>query len=133
MSLDNKLFESFWHLVYHRRELQTFGDYVRFDTPSGEVVVFNDVGNIIAFDNRCPHHGARIYSANYGNQAASCKYHGWIYKNGHIIVPNKDAFSSCNVETVNFNTYLLDWCGDLVCSMTNLVALLRFLKIYHLI
>jgi phenylpropionate dioxygenase-like ring-hydroxylating dioxygenase large terminal subunit len=114
MQLDNHFFNSFWHLVCHRRELQASGDYVRFDTPSGEVVVFNDSGNVIAFDNRCPHRGARIYSSDFGNQAASCKYHGWTYKNGEIIVPNKDDFGSCNIESAHFNTYSLDWCGDFI-------------------
>ncbi len=112
MIFEQQLFKRFWHLVCHRREIQNHGDFVRFDSPCGEVVVFNDNNSYVAFDNLCPHRGARIYSADFGNQAASCQYHGWTYFNGKILVPNKADFNNCDVNKASYNTYLLDWCGD---------------------
>jgi phenylpropionate dioxygenase-like ring-hydroxylating dioxygenase large terminal subunit len=54
--------------------------------------MFNDMGNVVAFDNKCPHRGAKIYTEDSGNQIASCKYHRWAYRNSKIIVPDKHRF-----------------------------------------
>jgi phenylpropionate dioxygenase-like ring-hydroxylating dioxygenase large terminal subunit len=112
MSLDTQLYNDYWHLLCHRRELPAHGDFVRFDTPVGEVVVFNDDGELVAFDNRCPHRGARIYLADHGNQAATCQYHGWTFQKGRMIIPERESFAHCRIETARFNTLPLDWCGD---------------------
>lgn len=112
MSIDTRLVENFWHLACHRRELQESGDFIRFELLDKEVVVFNDCGNILAFDNRCPHRGARIYVDDFGNQSASCSYHGWTYHNGKLIVPDREKFVGCNIEDARINAYRVDWCGD---------------------
>jgi phenylpropionate dioxygenase-like ring-hydroxylating dioxygenase large terminal subunit len=107
-----KLFKSFWHLLCHRRELIDHSDFIKFDTPIGEIVIFNDNNNYVAFDNKCPHRGATIYKESYGNQIPSCKYHGWTYINGKIEIPNIKSFEDCNIEQVEYKKYKLDWCGD---------------------
>ncbi len=114
MSLDIGLFESYWHLIGHRLELPEPGDYVRFDTPIGEVVVCNDQGDLLAFDNLCPHRGARIFSEDAGTQGFSCRYHGWSFRSGQIHVPDPHNYQSCDLASAKLNTYLLDWCGDFV-------------------
>lgn len=114
MSFETTLFNEYWHLLCHRKELPEHGDFVRFDTPAGEVVVFNDGGELVAFDNRCPHRGARIYHADHGNQAATCQYHGWTFQKGRMIIPERESFAHCRIETASFNTLPLDWCGDFV-------------------
>ncbi|ABE32838.1 ring hydroxylating alpha subunit family protein [Paraburkholderia xenovorans LB400] len=114
MTLDRLLFEQYWHLGCHRRELANDGDFVKFDGVLGEVVLFNDNGEIVAFDNTCPHRGARIYSDAHGNRPATCSYHGWTYKHGTIIVPEKERFKSCELDRARFNTFQVDWCGDFV-------------------
>jgi len=111
---DQLLFANYWHLLCHRRELSNPGDFVRFSTPGGEVVVFNDEGEFVAFDNRCAHRGARIYTDDYGNQAASCRYHGWTYQGGKVIIPNRETFGACEVDSVHLNNYKIDWCGDFI-------------------
>ncbi|PRX34527.1 phenylpropionate dioxygenase-like ring-hydroxylating dioxygenase large terminal subunit [Paraburkholderia sp. BL18I3N2] len=114
MTLDRILFEQYWHLACHRRELANDGDFIKFDGVSGEIVLFNDNGEIVAFDNTCPHRGARIYTDEHGNRPATCGYHGWTYKNGTIIVPEKARFKSCDIDRARFNTFQVDWCGDFV-------------------
>jgi phenylpropionate dioxygenase-like ring-hydroxylating dioxygenase large terminal subunit len=72
MELGTKLFQKYWHMVCHRNELPDDGDFLRFKTPIGDVVVFNDGGDYVAFNNRCAHRGALIYLADFGNQANTC-------------------------------------------------------------
>lgn len=106
------LFNNYWHMISHRRELPISGDFIKFKTPLGDIVIFNDSGELIAFDNRCAHRGALIYSKDHGNQPNTCRYHGWTFKNGRLIIPNQEQFSGCNLVGANLKRYDLDWCGD---------------------
>lgn len=112
MDLDAGLFREHWHLACHRNELPAPGDYLRMDTPLGELVVFNDAGELLAFDNLCPHRGARMFAGNEGNQRATCRYHGWSYHKGRVIVPLVEDFAGCDTSSARLNTFKLDWCGD---------------------
>lgn len=112
MNFEARLFQEYWHLVCHRTELPAHGDFMRYDTPLGELVVFNDMGNLEVFDNLCPHRGARIYTGQQGNQAASCLYHGWSYCQGRVVVPSVTTFSQCDTSRARWNTFHTDWCGD---------------------
>ncbi|MBW8756810.1 MAG: Rieske 2Fe-2S domain-containing protein [Burkholderiales bacterium] len=109
---DASLLRGYWHLVCHRRELPEAGDYLRLETAIGDIVVFNDGQDLIAFDNRCPHRGARIYDGASGNQPASCKYHGWTHAAGRMIIPQVEKFSTCDVTTARLHQYRTEWCGD---------------------
>lgn len=112
MELGTKLFHKYWHMVCHRKELPNDGDFLRFKTPIGHVVIFNDDGDYVAFDNRCAHRGALIYLTDFGNQANTCKYHGWTFKSGQLIIPSVEQFKDCNINKADLNRYKLDWCGD---------------------
>jgi phenylpropionate dioxygenase-like ring-hydroxylating dioxygenase large terminal subunit len=109
---DASLLRGYWHLLCHRRELPAAGDYLRFETAIGDIVVFNDGQDLIAFDNRCPHRGARLYDGASGNQPASCRYHGWTHAAGTMIIPQREKFSSCDVSQAKLNQYRTGWCGD---------------------
>lgn len=112
MSLDRSLIRNYWHMLCHRREMPASGDYLRFETCIGEVVVFNDGTDLVVFDNRCAHRGARIFAGTDGNQAATCAYHGWTYSHGTVIVPEREKFRGCDLSKARLNTYQVDWCGD---------------------
>jgi phenylpropionate dioxygenase-like ring-hydroxylating dioxygenase large terminal subunit len=114
MSFDKNLFVNYWHLICHKNELQHDGDFLKFETPIGDVVLFNDKGNIIAFDNKCPHRGAKIYQDDSGNQLASCPYHKWTYRNSKMIIPDKHRFIECNIDDVDLNKYRIEFCGDFI-------------------
>lgn len=101
-------------MLCHRKELPNDGDFLRFKTPLGDVVIFNDGGTYNAFDNRCAHRGTLIYLDDFGNQANTCKYHGWTFKSGKLIIPNKEQFKGCDVDNADLNRYKLDWCGDFI-------------------
>jgi len=112
MALGTKLFQNYWHMICHRNELPNDGDFLRLKTPIGDVVVFNDGGDYVAFDNHCAHRGTKIYLTDFGNQANTCKYHGWTFKSGQLIIPAVEKFKDCNIEKADLRRYLLDWCGD---------------------
>lgn len=101
-------------MLCHRTELPNDGDFLKFKTPVGDVVVFNDQGELVAFDNRCPHRGAFIYHNDSGNQANTCKYHGWTYKSGTMHIPSIEQFKKCSIGTVNLRKYKLEWCADFI-------------------
>lgn len=112
MEFDTALIDHYWHLGCHRRELPADGDYLRFDSAAGEIVLFNDAGNLVAFDNRCPHRGARLYVGDSGNQPATCAYHGWTYRRGELIVPGRERFDACQLAHAALRRFRIDWCGD---------------------
>jgi phenylpropionate dioxygenase-like ring-hydroxylating dioxygenase large terminal subunit len=114
MDLSRSFFTNFWHLICHRRELPEIGDFIKFRTPLGDVVVFNDDGELVAFDNKCPHRGSLIYQTDHGNQANTCKYHGWSYKAGKVIIPKNNLFIACDISNIDVNKFRLEWCGDFV-------------------
>jgi len=114
MEFGRKLFNDFWHLICHRRELPEIGDFIKFRTPLGDVVIFNDDGELEAFDNKCAHRGTLIYQMDYGNQANTCKYHGWSYRAGKVIIPRVNLFKACDIKDVDINKFRLEWCGDFV-------------------
>lgn len=112
MDLSRFLWENYWHLVCHRSELPDHGDFIKLQVLEFEVVIFNDNGELVAFDNRCPHRGARIYVESAGNQAATCIYHGWTYSGGRLIVPNAEQFASCDVRQADLKRWQIEWVGD---------------------
>jgi phenylpropionate dioxygenase-like ring-hydroxylating dioxygenase large terminal subunit len=110
--LDSSLVREYWHLLCHRRELPAKGDYLRFETAVGDIVVFNDGRDLVAFDNRCPHRGARLYDCASGNQAATCRYHGWTHDAGTMIIPGREKFADCDLSEARLRQYAVEWCGD---------------------
>lgn len=61
-------------MVCHPAELPCNEDFLKFKILIGELVIFNDGGEFVAYDNRYPQSGAIIYSTNLGNQANTYKY-----------------------------------------------------------
>lgn len=112
LGFSQKLFADYWHLLCHRRELPENNDYIKFNTPVGDVVVFNDAGELVAFDNRCPHRGRLMFSETHGRQPATCSYHGWTYAHGNMIIPSAEIFSDCAVENADLKKFKIDWVGD---------------------
>lgn len=110
--LSTTLWESYWHLVCHRSELPQPGDFFKLQVLDHEVVVFNDQGDLVAFDNRCPHRGARIFDGASGNQAASCPYHGWTFNAGRLIVPHPEEFKHCDLAQADLKRWQTEWVGD---------------------
>jgi phenylpropionate dioxygenase-like ring-hydroxylating dioxygenase large terminal subunit len=111
-ALATAAWQDYWQLVCHRSELPAHGDFLRLNVLDQEIVVFNDHGEITAFDNRCPHRGARMYLQTHGNQAATCSYHGWTFSQGQFHIPGAEHFTACQLKSVDFRRWQTEWVGD---------------------
>jgi len=111
-TLIQTLTRRYWHLVAHRGELKASGDYIRLDWPLGELVLYNDEGQLIAFDNICPHRGGLFFGENSGNARAVCPYHAWSYRGGEVRPSRRDLFKNCDLTRARLNTYSLEVWGD---------------------
>lgn len=104
--------DSFWHLLCHRSELPHAGDYLKLHWLGQEVVVFNDQGNLVVFDNVCPHRGTRFFVEQEGNGSITCPYHGWSYRAGTLHIPCKERYAPADLEKARLNILQTDWCAD---------------------
>jgi len=112
--IERDLVESYWHPLCFNSDLPNDRDFLRFDVLDFEVVIFNDKGRLIAFDNRCPHRGSRFFTEDHGNRGVICKYHGWSFSDGRLRIPNAASFVGCDIENASLNQFKLETCGDLV-------------------
>lgn len=113
-AVDRHLARSCWHLVGHRSELALDRDFVRLEWVLGDLVLYNDKGEVIAFDNVCPHRGARFFMEGHGNAPALCAYHGWSYRGGKLRVPKPETYQPCDLVGARLNQFQVAWCGDFV-------------------
>jgi phenylpropionate dioxygenase-like ring-hydroxylating dioxygenase large terminal subunit len=111
MSADKGLWDRHWHLLCHRSELPERNHYLRFEILEEEVVVFHDGLDLVAFDNRCPHRGTRIFEGSFGEQRFVCPYHGWSFVKGRLFIPSKDTFRQ-PLDQAGLNRYRIEWVGD---------------------
>ena len=110
--VDLHLARSCWHLVAHRCELAQDRDFIRLPWLLGDLVLYNDKQTIIAFDNTCPHRGARFFLEDHGNAPALCPYHGWSYRGGQMRVPHPETYNACDLASVRLTEFSTAWCGD---------------------
>lgn len=110
--LDRHLAQTYWHCVAHRSELPNDRDFLRFEWVLGDLVLYNDKGTIIAFDNVCPHRGARFFMEPQGNAPISCGYHGWGYRGGKLLIPKPANYTACDRNRARLNTFQTAWCGN---------------------
>jgi len=112
MITDVELRNNYWHLLGHRTELPESGEFLKLNWLSDEVVVFNDHGEMLVFDNLCPHRGTRFFDEPYGKGIVSCPYHGWSFQSGKLHIPCRDKFKPEEINEARLNTLKVDWCGD---------------------
>jgi phenylpropionate dioxygenase-like ring-hydroxylating dioxygenase large terminal subunit len=114
MSFEASLFSNYWHLIAHASELPRDRDFVVYNILDEEIVLCNDGGSWFAFDNICPHRGARIFSSEFGNRGIACGYHGWTYRRGELKIPKSREFSEELIRKCRYNTYSVELCGSFI-------------------
>ncbi|MFZ6646249.1 aromatic ring-hydroxylating oxygenase subunit alpha [Undibacterium sp. TJN25] len=112
MNKNKQLRDSFWHLLCHRTELPESGNFLKLNWLDEEVSLFNDGGEIVVFDNLCPHRGTRFFTKLHGAGAISCPYHGWSYRSGAMHIPCKEQYDQAEISKAGLNFLKSDWCGD---------------------
>ena len=110
--LEETLTRDWWHLAAHRSELAQPGAYVRLQWPLGDLLLYNDEGEIVATDNICPHRGARFFADKAGCGPMVCPYHGWRYREGQVRVARRAAFDPTDLEGIDIRRRPTAWCGD---------------------
>ena len=108
------MINDFWHLVGHKSELKDNHSFIKLKLNSKEIVIFNDNATLVAFDNLCPHRGARILSGKNGISPITCPYHSWTYTNGELKIPSKKKFTDCDIDSADINKLDIDFCGDFI-------------------
>lgn len=106
-----ELIENYWHFGCHVDELREEGDYLLYNLDGLDVAIYHDGKEIIAFDNRCPHRGTKFFDTSHGSMKAVCKYHGWSFTGGKLIIPIEEELLAdlCNKPTLN--RFQTDLCG----------------------
>jgi len=102
---------NYWLLVGHRSELRNPGDFIRLPHAMGDIVAFNDEGEVRVIDGVCPHRGTQIFTGVHGNQKATCPYHGWTFRNGEMKIPNAQAYPVLG-PGAQMQTYYHEWIGN---------------------
>jgi phenylpropionate dioxygenase-like ring-hydroxylating dioxygenase large terminal subunit len=119
LPIDPHLIETFWHCIGHRSELPNDRDYMRFEWMLGDIIIYNDKGTILAFDNVCPHRGAKFLTDDDGNAPISCRYHGWGYRGGKLRIPKPETYNVCALAKAHLSTFHTAWCGDFLFIASN--------------
>jgi phenylpropionate dioxygenase-like ring-hydroxylating dioxygenase large terminal subunit len=107
---NSELIERYWHFGCLSNELCKEGDYLLYKLEKFDVVLYYDGKEIVAFDNRCPHRGTHFFEAQTGSERAVCKYHGWSFTSGRIVIP-MEAELRPDCPTPQLNRYRTEWCG----------------------
>lgn len=108
------LFDNYYHFGIHRSELANSGDFRRINAGDRDIILHNDDGTIIAFENSCPHRGCQLIADCQGSQKIVCPYHGWQFSKNKCTIPGKKLFKSTEVDSIYLQTYCIDYCGDFI-------------------
>ncbi len=118
---DEELIESYWHFGCHSSELRKEGDYLLYRIGEYETALYHDGKEVIAFDNRCPHRGTRFFDEPAGNSRAVCRYHGWSFTEGRLVIPFEDNLMPACAKP-KLNLYRTEWCGTLMFFAINPIS-----------
>lgn len=110
------LLNNFFHFGCHISEVGDNRKYIRLHLFDNDIIIYNDNGEIICFDNICPHRGAPFLcnGENEGCQKLECPYHGWVYENGRLVISNRNQFDNSELEDIDIFRYQVKQCGEFV-------------------
>ena len=116
-----------WHLIAHASELANVGDFVCLPIGPGREIAATRLpdGNLMVFDNRCPHRGARIFTEMFGNRPPRCGYHGRCVRAADVALGNVGFWAGGRSWLLAFDGRESGGIPDWVHSLPNLPALER--------
>tara|TARA_Y100001933_G_scaffold202168_1_gene203965 strand:+ start:10460 stop:11521 length:1062 start_codon:yes stop_codon:yes gene_type:complete len=89
----------FWHLVGHTSQVSSSGAYFLVPIHDVEIVVYKFKEHIRAFQNTCPHRGAKFFKDTSGCSPIVCPYHGWSFGDDNkVSIPLYKTFGTSPVD-----------------------------------
>jgi len=79
-SRSDYFYENYWVFTCLTTRISNKNDYLVKEIANTSVILRFDGDQIRAFENRCPHRNAQIYSEESGNSYLTCPFHGWGYR-----------------------------------------------------
>lgn len=112
-----ELFLPAWQFVAVKSELPHSGDFLTLDLFGHPLLIRNDAGHYVAFQNVCAHRHCLLTDQPRGHSSTlRCQYHGWEYdRTGKTArIPDARCFRPWDRENSQLVTYRLETCGDLL-------------------
>jgi phenylpropionate dioxygenase-like ring-hydroxylating dioxygenase large terminal subunit len=132
------ILENAWIFIGFKSQLLNPGDFITRTIGTTPVVVQNMKGEVQAFLNVCSHRFSKLQTAECGNRALVCPYHGWAYDQNGIPtgIPKRPLFKDFTQEeliAMRLKEFKVDFCGDLcfVCLNKNSNSLESFLGAFY--
>jgi nitrite reductase (NADH) small subunit len=91
-----------WIDVMDERDLW-IGDMIEVETEAGPLLLVNFDGMVCAYENRCPHKGARLGDGEFVKGVIVCRNHRWEFcaRNGSGINPTGTQLNRHAVQIVD--------------------------------
>ncbi|WP_334067772.1 aromatic ring-hydroxylating oxygenase subunit alpha [Nereida ignava] len=109
-----EIFNSMWHPLCHKSEVSSPGQWVCLPHSPDDIIVYNDRGTLICFDNVCPHRGASFVETYTGKGTLVCPYHSFCYLDGGLRTGRHKPIEAGSKTKVDLNKYHLDNIGDMI-------------------
>ena len=91
--LEKRMIKNFWHCVAHITDLSKNNSYQVVKFFDKEIVIHNHKGVYWAFENKCPHRGARFFKESEGVSTVNCPYHSWSFTPDKSFIPRIETFN----------------------------------------
>lgn len=112
------IFSKTWNFVGFKSDLLSNNDFIVSTVSGIQVLVQNVKGNLVAFNNVCPHRHSLIQSFEKGNRVLMCPYHGWSFNSDGELkgLPKKPLFNFSDKELscLKLQKFSLETLGDLI-------------------
>jgi nitrite reductase (NADH) small subunit len=91
-----------WIDVMDERDLW-IGDMIEVETEFGPLLLINIDGEVCAYENRCPHAGARLGDGEFANGIIVCRNHRWEFcaRSGRGVNPTGAQLNRHAVQIVD--------------------------------
>jgi choline monooxygenase len=112
-----RIFRASWQLVGTTRDLARSGDYITTELFGTPLMVRNVDGDVLAFENVCPHRHCLLSSRPKGHsRELRCQYHGWQFNRQGTTgrIPDARCFRPWDREHARLRTVHVDTCGELI-------------------
>ncbi|MBU3633158.1 SRPBCC family protein [Polynucleobacter sp. AP-Feld-500C-C5] len=118
-SKNNNLFQQYWAFFCLTTRFIKKNDFLVKDIANTSVLLRFDGHSIRAFENRCLHRNAQIYSEKSGNGYLICPFHGWGYRSDGALatIPYNDqmyGFDESKCSNIRLKEFKIEIVGKFI-------------------